>query len=59
MIASAERIADVWEAKLSQFFGESHSDLAWARDYAGTLFGIHFGDLDFVIISNSFLNIFN
>ena len=57
MIAAAESFADIRQAQVGQFLGQRHCDLARPRDVAGALLGIHFRNLDFVIIGNGLLDV--
>src|SRR5512146_85064 len=59
MIAPTKRIADFGQTELGKFAGQAHSDLAWAGNDAGALFGKQIHNLDAVEISNSLLDVFH
>ncbi len=59
VIASAESLADVGQAHLSELFGKSHRDLARAGHVARAPFGIHLGDLNLVVIGDGLLDVFD
>src|SRR5688572_13342552 len=48
VVAIAERVADIGQADLRQFAGQSHRHLAWPCDVAAALLRMEVGNLDLV-----------
>ena len=57
VIAATESVADLWQAVIRQFLGQSHRDLAWASDRTIPSLRQQVGNSDLVILRNRFLDV--
>ena len=57
VVTTAEIAADFGKRKLCEFLGQRHRDLARSGDRARSLFRVHVGDSNLVVVSNGFLDV--